>query len=127
MKTQKFTHAALALTALLAAPALAQTSFECKPKSQDGFFTEAMRLEVVNSNRIELGRIKLDLDKSFKPKSSALKGYSRFKGDTALATGWADSGEVEVLLKKKSAKERELKIRVRGEGFVSEDLGCKRK
>jgi hypothetical protein len=113
------------LTFIIAAPAFAQNRYACTPLDGNSYFVDDVSLIQINDSQIELNNVKLERDATYKPRAN-LKDYDRYNGDTEEATGWADSGVVEVLVSKEPQATKTLKIRVRGEMFISEDFVCKK-
>ncbi len=116
MKTVLFS---LALLSPLMAHA-AEENLSCKPAANNSSFTENVSLAVLSASEIEVNKVKLKLDETYAPRT--MKDFKRYVGDTTSATGWSDSGSVEVLY---SAKEKRLNFRVQGEAFTNEFFSCK--
>jgi hypothetical protein len=109
------------LSVALSASAMANVgSYTCEPSPKNSYFTENVSLSVLNESTIFVNRTHLAIDESYDPRT--MVGFERFLGDTAKASGWADSGYVEIFLKPET---RRLIFQVRSDTFITESFTCK--
>ena len=111
----------LTLIALCSMALAAQNSYAktCVPSSNNQYLTAPMTVVAVAPTTLIVSGIQLSLDRTYAPRNKT--SLVRFIGDTATASGWQDSGQVEVLY---GAGESVLQIRIRGEIFITENFKC---
>jgi hypothetical protein len=110
----------LGLVLLAPAAHASEENLTCTPFKNNSDFTEDVSLAIMSATEIEVNKVKLKKNDDFVARS--LEGFKKYDGDTAKASGWADSGEVEILYNR---KEKRLIMRVRGEVFSTDSFSCK--
>lgn len=95
-------------------------AYTCSPYLGNSYFADEVALVAVSETTITVNDQKLKLDKTYKPRNQTK--YKRYTGETELATGWQDSGLVEVFWNKEDSR---LAFQVRGEIFIREAFYCK--